>query len=1085
LAAKADKNFRGDLIAMRTRIFNFQNLIRPALLLICICLAAPLAAASPHLPIHSVAMNQDSIVFSYAGDLWKVAKSGGVARQVTKTPGEREYYPVFSSDGSKLAFAREAFDNWDVYLREVATGAERRLTYHPKLDFPCSWSPDGTTLFFASPRESDNYRRLYSLKLSEANEQVIALPMAYTGSLSPDGRQLAYVPGQALREYWRNYRGGALARIRIVTLQDASEELLPNEGGNDWNPIWTDHYIYFLSDRRGTTNLFRIEVSSRRIEQLTRFEKYDVRAFAITSDGAVIVQDGRLHVLDLRTKELRPVAFTVDGTFPESQPRTVPVQRNLQQYSVSGTDNRILLGARGEVILYDPQSKIAENLTHSSGVAEREAKWSPDGKAIAFFSDASGEYQLHIRRLDGQEEIIIPIETKPTFYLDLVWSPDSRKITFSDKRLNLWYVDVATRKPQVIDTSIHADQHSFQAAWSTDSSWIAYSKRVKNHIRTVYLYSFQERKASEVSDSRDEATHPVFDRNGRYLYFASSRLGGAAATFGLMQVLFSPHQTHSLWAVALQEGVGAPSAIEAQAPASSGIKVAGIQDRLFRLPTPSREITQLMAGPPGKFFYLEADWDGALTEGRAPVRRLVRYDTLTSKPESWAEDIFNPIISSDGLRLAYRQRGRLAIVSSIVVPQSGEGLLDLGAVTVAVNSLAEWRQIYFEAWRLQRDYFWDSNLHGQNLDELRSHYLSYLENVRTREELNQLFAEMFAHLSVSHLQIGGGDTPGQRGEEIGLLGADYEIVGERFRFKRVMRGDSSRALTTSPLRQSGNEVGAGEYLLAVDGMQVTAARNLFSYFIGKSGKPISLTVGPTTTAAGSRTVTVIPISGENGLRTLVWQEENARKVAELSNGRLGYIYIPDTGYRGFQAFMRDFYANVDKEGLIVDERFNGGGYPADVLIEILQRRPLSAYAFREGINMPFPAGFVPGPKIMITNEEAGSGGDTLPWMFRRAGVGKLIGKRTMGAGIGGIVNLPAFIDGGSILAPNRAFFDARTGELSIENFGVQPDIEVGLETKAWREGRDSQLEKAVSFVLDELKRNPKADERKPKYPSYR
>jgi tricorn protease len=1070
---------------MRTYIFNIWKLMQLIFLLIFICLTAPLAVASPQLPIHSLTMNQDIIMFSYAGDLWQVARPGGVARQVTKTPGEQEYYPVFSPDGSKLAFAREAFDNWDIYLREVTTGTERRLTYHPKLDFPCSWSPDGTTLFFASPRESDSYRRLYSLKLSEANEQLINLPMAYTGSLSPDGRQLAYVPGRVLREYWRNYRGGALARIRIVTLQDASEELLPNEGGNDWNPIWADRYIYFLSDRRGTTNLFRIEVSSRKIEQLTRFEKYDVRAFAIAPDGAAIVQDGRVHILDLRTREIHPLAFTLDNRFPERQSRTVPVQRYLQQYSMSGTDNRVLLNTRGEIILYDPQSKVAENLTNSPGAAERDARWSPDGKSIAFFSDVSGEYQLHIRRLEGQEEIIIPIESKPTFYLDLTWSPDSRKLLFSDKRLNLWYVDVAERKPQMIDTSIHADQHSFQAVWSMDSSWIAYSKRANNHIRTVYLYSLQEGKSSQVSDSRDEATYPVFDRNGRYLYFASSRMGGAAATFGLMQVLLSAHVTHSLWAVALQKEVGAPSTIEATAPALTGIEVAGIQERIVRLPTPSREITQLMAGPPGKLFYLEADWDGALAEGRAPVRRLVRYETLTSKLEPWAEDIFNPVISSDGLRLAYRQRGRLAIVSSITVPQPGEGILNIGELNLRVDPLAEWRQIYFEAWRLQRDYFWDPNLHGQNLDELRSHYLNYLSNVSTRAELNQLFAEMFAHLSISHLQIGGGDTPEQRGEDIGLLGADYEIVGERFRFKRILKGDSSRALTTSPLTQSGNEVRVGEYLLAVDGMQVTTARNLYSYFIGKSGRPVRLTIGPMAGAAESRTVIVLPISGENGLRTLIWQEENARKVAELSNGRLGYIYIPDTGSRGFQAFMRDFYANVDKEGLIVDERFNGGGYPADVLVEILQRRALSAYAFREGINMSFPAGFVPGPRVMITNEEAGSGGDTLPWMFRRAGIGKLIGKRTMGAGIGGIVNLPAFIDGGSILAPNRAFFDARTGELSIENFGVQPDIEVGLETKAWRQGRDTQLEKAVVFVLNEIKHNPKTDTRKLKYPFYR
>lgn len=1058
---------------------------RTLTLLVCLAsiYASVRAQAVNPMPIQSPALSRTHIVFAYAGDIWIVGRAGGDARRLTSHP-TLERVPVFSPDGNHVAFARNNPAggplSWDVYVVSVSGGEPQRLTYHPEADIPAGWTPDGRSVLITSFRERTAYLgyRLYTIPKEGGFPVPIPLGSAFDGSFSPDGRRLAYTPLWGLSaQTFRNYRGGAVTRILITDLSGASAEEIPRVGdSSNSEPMWVGEKIYFLSDRTGTVNLFAYDPSARRVEQLTRYEKYDVRAAAAADDALVFIREGALHLFDLRSGATRTVEMRVAGDFPETKPRSIDALRWISWSSLSHDGQKILFGARGEIITVHAKTGEAENLTGTTGVAERYPAWSPDGKWVAYFSDESGENELHVRSTGADKTVRrVRIEKQPSFYSELAWSPDSRKLAFSDAHLSLWYVDLEKgAEPRKLDAALLSDGTKyFQPTWSKDSSWIAYSKYQPNRQRALFLYSLKAAKSYQVSAPDTDARWPTFDQSGKYLYFTGSTNTGPVK-YGMSSMPFNQEVTRGLYSVVLsRDGVSPLAANEESSGKPFAIDVEGINGRVVRLPFEGRNAERLMAGKAGQLFIIEGG-------------TLYRYTVGAEKPEKFTEGAGNYRMSYDGSRLLLRRRGGWAVVSTDAPPKTDEGALALKPIEIQIDPRAEWKQIYDESWRVVREYFYDPNIHGQNLAELRARYSAYLPNVVTRESLNEMSMEMFSHLSVSHISgITGGDTPnaGGENEKIGLLGADFEIDRGRYRLTRIYRGNPAVEGLLSPLGQLGVNIREGDYLLSVDGVDVSASENLYKYFIGKAGKQVEIKVASQPDAAAARTVKVTPVASEYALRQYEWIERNRRRVAELSGGRLAYIYLPDTFNMGYEIFNRDFYAQLDKQGLILDERFNQGGVAADYIIEILRRVPLQAARLRDGADVRMPVGMITGPKVMLTNEMSGSGGDTLPWMWRQAGLGPIVGKRTAGLGVGAANQ--ELIDGGRISVPDWGWYNPVKGVWDIENRGVAPDVEIEATLADWRAGRDPQLERAVEIALKQLETRPATPPRRPAYPVYK
>ncbi|HEX8709285.1 MAG TPA: PDZ domain-containing protein [Pyrinomonadaceae bacterium] len=1034
------------------------------------------------MPFQSPAVSRSHLAFVYAGSVWVVDRGGGEARRLTTVAGD-ESTPFFSPDGSLVAFSKTTGGNTDVYVAPVAGGDLRRLTFHPEIDLAGGWTPDGRNVLFRSTRDSAQILftyRFYTVPAAGGSETALPLPTGASGSFSPDGASIAYTPYRNLGEFWRNYRGGRTTPILIARLSDSSTEEIPRRNSNDYYPMWIGDTIYFVSDRTLTANLFAYDLRTRKMSQLTRYEKYDIRSASAGGGVIAFVREGAIHLYDPQTDQTRPVEIRIGGDFAEVKPRRLKAERWLYDYNLSPAGTQVVFEARGEVLTFDGEKGTFRNLTQSSGVAERSPVWSPDGKAIAYFSDESGEYSLHVRAAVGEGGVRkISIEAQPSFYNEPVWSPDSRKIAFSDKRLALWYVDVDTGAAHRIDASTFARQGAFQPAWSPDSRWLAYSKTMPNRLSVIHLYSLETGKSQPVTGRNLEAGNPVFDRNGQYLYFNASTNAAPAKLHGVSMsaaLVYAPLVTQKVYAVVLQKDGNSPLVpLKDQANAArdlrSGIDLENIDRRILPLPFPTHNFADLAAGRPGVLFIL-GKWVDTSGGESPPTRTLYKFDLATRKYEKYGEDIREYRVSVDGGRLLYPKAGSYWLVSADAPPKAEEGKLDLSRIEFELDPRAEWRQMFDEAWRIERDYLYYPDLHGQNLAALKEKYAAYLPGVVTRNDLNTLFREMLSHVAISHLSITGGDVPApaetSRRENTGVLGADYRIEEGRYRITHIYSGDNSSPALRGPLSQPGVQVKEGDYLLAVDGDEVRAAENLYQYFRGKAGKPVELKVAAQAGGAGARTFTVVPVASDSLLRDFERVEGNRRRVRELSGDKLAYVYLPNVQREGYEIFNREFYAQLDKQGLIIDERFNAGGYGSDHIIDALRRQPLNAYAFRDGARIAFPADVMPGPRVMLTSEFAGSGGDSLPWLFRQAGLGVLVGKRTAGFGIGHYVNVPNLLDGGDLAAPNRAFLNPRTGEFEIENKGVTPDIEVAWTAADWRSGRDVQLERAVRAAMDAL-----------------
>ncbi|HEY3281771.1 MAG TPA: PDZ domain-containing protein, partial [Armatimonadota bacterium] len=951
---------------------------------------------------------------------------------------------------------------------------------------------------------------------------------------SPDGTHLVYVPNLKWQQAWKRYRGGQTSALWIADLSDSSVERIPRDNSNDENPLWVGDRIYFLSDRDGPVTLYDYDTRSKRVSRVLENRGLDLKSASAGPDAIVYEQFGEIWLFDPALQTSHRVPIRVNADLPEVRPHFVKVGTRLQAARISPTGARVVVEARGEILTVPAQKGVFRNLTNTPAVMERDPSWSPDGKWIAFFSDESGEYALHLREQTGQGEVRkIRLGPSPSFYYSPTWSPDSKHLVLTDKHGSLWRVDLDRDRVTRIDTDRYPQYGDISPTWSPDSRWVAYGKGLRSGYNRVFVYSLDTGKSSPVTDGMSDARYPAFDRGGKYLYFAASTdvgleqewditKGGNPATWGVYLAVLRKDLPSPLAPESDEEKVAEPAKepekkpepakepekkpepakdakpedkpkaegdaakpgkpdekkADDKKPEPTRIDLEEIDQRILALPIPGRRYVALLAGKAGTLLLVEAPQP---VPGGPGGLTLSRFDLTKRKLDQVLSGLSAFDLSANGEKLLYRQGGTLAI-SPVDAVKPGEGTVNLSALEVRSDPRAEWAQMFEEAWRLEREFFYDPGLHGLDLKATKERYRPYLAGLACREDLNYLFTEMLGEISVGHLFLGGGDRIRAPRVPGGLLGADYSLENGRYRFAKVYRGENWNPDLRAPLTEPGVNVKEGEYLLAVDGRDLRATDDVYAFFEATAGRALTLKVGPNPEGKGSREVKVTPISSETNLRHRAWIDANRRRAEELSGGKLAYIYLPDTSLGGFSSFNRYFYPQSDRQGAVVDERFNGGGLLAFHVIDWLRREPVSYMAPRDGEPMPVPGG-ISGPKAMIINEMAGSGGDYMPWLFRRFQVGPLVGKRTWG-GLVGMNGTPPLMDGGFVGAPSIGIYSAQ-GQWEVENHGVAPDVEVELDPKAWRQGRDTQLERAVQVVLEELAKKPVAAPPKaPNFPTF-
>jgi len=1078
----------------------------------------PISEAGPILA-QKPALNRTHVVFVCAGDLWKVSRDGGAAQRLTSGPGV-ESNPVFSPDGSLIAFTGEYDGNGDVFVIPAEGGEPRRLTWHPAADVALAWTPDGKKILFTSGRTAySRFNELFTVGVKGGFPERLPLPMGYEGSFSPDGRHIAYVPLRRVFNAWKRYRGGTATPVWIADLSDSRIEKIPRKDSNDYEPMWVGDKVYFLSDREGPVTLFSYDVKTKEVSRVIPNDGLDLKSASAGPGAIVYEQFGSLNLYDLAGGKTKPLSVSIDGDMLEVRDKFVNVGDSLSSPSLSPNGVRTAFEARGEIITVPEEKGDARNLTNTPGTMERYPAWSPDGQKIAYFSDESGEYELHVRDQKGSGEVVrVALEKSPTFYFSPRWSPDNKKIAYEDCHLNLWYVDLEKKTPVRVDKDRSlAGQGNLGPEWSPDSKWLVYVKRLPNYLGAVFLYNLETGQSAQVTDGMSDANLPVFDPGGKYLYFTASTDSGASLQPDIHSIFRDVTSTVYLTVLDRAEPTPFSPQSDEEKPDDKSKKAAdeagkkeeekkpdkkevvvkvdleGILQRILAVPLPARRYVDLQTGDSGTLLAIATDppLPGTPFSQGASVHR---FDLKERRADVVVGGIDFFEMARDGKKYLYSQKGSWRIGTLKPMPPAGapapppapgpgsDKTMPTQDIQLRVKPLEEWRQMYREAWRIEREFFYDPNLHGLDLEWAQKKYAPYVEAVASRTDLNYLFAEMLGEITVGHLGVGGGDIPRAKRVATGLLGADYVVENGRYRFSRIYSGENWNPELQAPLTQPGVNVKAGDYLLAVDGREVRGTESIYKFFEAKAGKQVVLTIGPEPKMAGSREVTVVPVGGESSLRNFGWIEDNRRYVERVTNGKVAYVYMPDTAFGGYTYFNRYFYAQVGRDALIVDERFNGGGMLATDIIERFGRRLMSLVATRDGVDEVQPQGAIFGPKVMLINEFAGSGGDAMPWYFQQAKVGPLVGKRTWG-GLVGRAGAPQLMDGGFVTAPSSGVWSP-DGHWIAENVGVSPDVEVELDPALVRQGKDPQLDKAVEIVMDGLAKNPPQRPKRPAYPDY-
>jgi len=1125
---------RDHFAATRRRPFTStrHRMSRARLALAALCLFPGIALAQAPAPgltrmLRAPTVSANAIAFAYANNIWEVPRAGGLARRLTSFQGLTSN-PHFSPDGKWLAFSAEYGGNIDVYVMPAEGGEPTRLTWHPAPDMVQGWTPDGKSVVFSSTQGSNlptPEPRWFTVPA--AGGVTVPLPMyrAYQGQISPDGSHIAYRMNPSWDEERRNYRGGQNRPIWILDTHTLAVDTVPRPNSKEMYPVWIGNdMVYFLSDRDGVSNVWSYSRASKQVKQVTDFSDFDVKTLDAGAGVLVFEQAGYVHELDPATGAQHIVPITVAADFPWMMPHWEEVSKYLADMALSPTGKRAVVEARGDIFTIPAEKGDVRNLTQSSGSAERTPAWSPDGKHISYFSDASGEYQLVIAAADGSEPVRSIALPHPTHYYTPSWSPDGKRIVLQDTNERLWVVDVATGKA----TDIGGDEYmvperSLNPTWSPDSRWIAYAKRLPSLYRAIFVYDVQTGQTHQITDGMADATWPVWDRSGKYLWFLAST--DFALGSGWLDMSSYGHQeTDALYLAVLKKtdpsplrpqsdedmGIpeppvpGVPPAPRQRpvrkAPADTSARASdttmsdslramlavrrhvvidfdGLQQRVLPVHgIAARRYAALHAGTPGTVFFLENIPASGTQEVMFAGGTVHRYELKDRKAVNYVENVAQYVVSADGKKLLYRTpgpKGELFLVDAAGAkpPAAGHGKLK-AELRMLVDPRAEFRQIFNEGWRDQRDYLYVKNLQGTDWPRMKQMYGQLLPYVNHRDDLNYLLDMMGSEIAIGHSFVRGGDMPEVPKPSVGLLGADYAVENGRYRITKIYGTDSWNPDLRAPLTAPGVDVHVGDYILAVNDRPLRAPDDIYRLFDGTASHQTEITVSATPSGAGARRVTVVPVPNDAGLRARAWVEHNRHIVDSLSHGTLAYVHLPNTGQGGYTSFNRYYFAQQDRQGAVIDERYNGGGSAADYIIDVLQRKFDGYFNNPVGARRPFtsPAAGIWGPKVMIINEMSGSGGDLMPYMFQHRHVGPLVGERTWG-GLVGIWDTPLFVDGGIMYAPRGGFFDVN-GHWAVENTGISPDVPVEDWPKDVAAGHDAQLEEAVATAMQMLKAHP-------------
>jgi tricorn protease len=1029
-------------------------------------------------------VSRTHIAFVYAGDIWIVPKDGGTASRLSSPPGE-EQYPRFSPDGSEIAFSGNYDGNTDVYVMPAMGGTPRRVTYHPALDRLLDWTPDGRRLLMASRRASGiPVSHLYLVDAAGGLPERLPAPYGEIAALSPDGRRLAYTTKDVSTRTWKRYRGGLAPDIWLLDLRTRDARNVSDDPANDEFPMWHGETLYFLSARgpEQRSNIWKLNLAGGTPQQVTRFEDVDVAWPAIGPQDIVFQAGGRLHLLDLATDEHREVPVTVVTDLATLRPRTENVGNLIQWSDVSPQGKRAVFQARGDVFTLPAEHGPALPLTRSSGVAERYPSWSPDGKSIAYWSDRSGEYELTLMAADGSGEERRVTSLGAGYRYQPVWSPDSKKIAFLDHAQVIRIVEVESGRLTALDTALtwlHGQRQGFVPSWSADSRWLTWSRELATGNGVIFLFDTQAGTRHQVTSGYYNDFGPTFDPDGKYLYYLSNRS---------FEVIYSdfdatwiyPNATQ-LVAAPLRADVASPlpprsddevakadSADKAdgadKAVKAVAIDLDGFEARAVVLPPRAGNYGPLRAVS-GKLLFLRAPRSGSADT----TATLAYYDFAERDEKTVLSPVGSYDLSADGKKLLVGFRGQYAILD-VKPAQKMDKRLATQSLTAVVDPRDEWRQVFTDVWRTYRDVFYDESLHGLDWNAQREHYGRLLEGAVTRWDVNFVIGELIGEVNASHTYVSGGDTETPRSRQVGLLGVDWALDRGAYRIARIVRGGPWDLEARSPLALPGVAVREGDYVLAVNGVPVDASREPYAAFEGLAGVTVRLTVNDRPTLEGSRQVLVETLSSESRLRNLEWIEANRRKVDEATNGTVGYVYVPNTAVFGQTELVRQFNSQMKKDGLIIDERWNGGGQLADRFIEMMNREVVNFIYFRNGMTQIQPPVNHLGAKAMLVNGWAGSGGDAFPWFFQTLKVGPVIGERTWG-GLIGPASGHGLIDGGNFTAPPGRLYGP-DGTWFAEGHGIDPDIPVVDDQGAMAKGGDPQLEAGIAEVLRLIRENP-------------
>jgi tricorn protease len=1083
------------------------------------------------------------IAFVYAGDIWLAPKQGGHAQRLSSPKGE-EMFPRFSPDGSLLAYSANYDGNMDVYVAPVAGGLPKRLTYHGAADRVLDWYPDGKSLLFATMRTSykDRFNQLYKISAQGGLPEKLPVPYGEFGAISPDGKTLAYIPISVDFRTWKRYRGGMNPDIWLFNLETFESQNATHDNSANSQPMWRQGTMFFLSDRDKSqrANLWAYEVSGEKLRQVTSFEQFDIHFPSIGPEDLVFENGGRLYLLNLASEKYEEVHIRVVTDRATLKPRLEDVTKAARSPDLSPSAKRVVIGARGELFTVPAEHGVVRNLTRSSGVAERYPAWSPDGKSIAYFSDRTGEYELTLRPADGSGPEQVLTKLGPGFRYRPHWSPDSKKIVFIDQTMRLHLHDLEKKETKQIDKELwqyHGGLGGFKFSWSKDSRWIAYAHDLENRNSAIALYDTKEGKGQLVTSGYYNDEEPVFDPDGKYLYYRSGRT--FSPIYSDLDDTWIYANGYNLAAVPLRKDVPSPlcprndeegkdkdkdkAADKDKEKKSDGadgkkddakkdevkkeevkkdevkkddkaekkvdskdekkedkpakpvvIDLADFERRAVILPPKPGYYGRLTAVS-GKLLYLRLPRAGSSEEKTT----LMFFDFDKREEKTILEDVDEPILAANGEKLLVRRKADYAIIE----PKEGqkfEKKVPLSALETVVDPAAEWKQLFTEAWRLERDFFYDPGLHGVDWPALRQRYGDLLRDAVTRWDVNYLIGELIAELNCSHTYRSGGDTEQEEQRGVGYLGVDFAFENGACRIKKIIDAAAWDSEARSPLRQPGIEVKEGDYLLAVNGLGLETDREPYAAFQGLADKPVFLTVNGKPSREGAREVLVQTLSSEARLRHLAWIESRRQRIEAASGGKIGYVYVPDTGRGGQAELVRQFRAQFTKPGLIIDERFNSGGQIPDRFVELLGRSVLNYWGVRDGTDWAWPHVAHTGAKAMLINGWSGSGGDCFPYYFKQAGLGPLVGTRTWG-GLIGMTGAPSLVDGGSVTVPTFGIYNTR-GEWIIEGYGVDPDVTVVDDPTLMARGGDPQLDRAVHEVLKELEAHPPSRPSKPKYP---